>query len=99
MPTTGKLAWAFTSQFPYNTTSVPDVGSDGIDYQIPNTLQLFADSLSAYLITFTATGNNDTIESLLYALDTDASTTLPVLRSTNIAAKAKIGIDLEVPLL
>jgi len=24
---------------------------------------------------------------------------LPALRSTNIAAKAKIGIDLEVPLL
>jgi hypothetical protein len=166
LPTNGKLAWVFVSDFPYNTTSAPDVGSDGIHYEIQNTLQLFAltstgakkwqvtldgtfgdpvvdpqntqiiagskqmlfdpgyiiaasaadghelwrvnlpaengfnqatdtkarfspDGLSAYLIAFTATGNNDTSESFLYALDTNASTTQPVLRSTNIAAQAK----------
>ena len=165
-PTDGHLAWVFVSDFPYNTTSAPDVGSDGIHYEIQNTLQLFAltsagtkkwqttlngvfgdpvvdpqntqiiagskqilldpgyiiaasavdgrelwrvnlpaengfnqstdtkarfaaDGLSAYLITFTATGNNDTSESFVYALDTTASTTLPVLRSTKIVANAK----------
>jgi len=165
-PTNGKLAWVFVSDFPYNTTSAPDVGSDGIHYEIQNTLQLFAltstgtkkwqvtldgvfgdpvvdpqntqiiagskqvlfdpgyiisasaadgheqwrvnlpaengfnqatdtkarfaaDGLSAYLVTFTATGNNDTSESFLYALDTGATSTQPVLRSTSIAAKAK----------
>jgi hypothetical protein len=165
-PTDGHLAWVFASQYPYNTTSAPDVGSDGIHYEIQNTLQLFAltsagtqkwqttldgvfgdpvvdpqntqiiagskqflldpgyiiaasavdghelwrvnlpaengfnqstdtkarfapDGLSAYLITFTATGNNDTSESFVYALDTTTSTTLPVLRSTKIIANAK----------
>jgi hypothetical protein len=165
LPANGKLAWVFTSQFPYNTTSAPDVGSDGIHYENQNTVQLFAltpsgtqkwqvtldgifgdpvvdpqntqillgskqmlfdpgyiistsavdghelwrvnlpsengfnqstdtkarfapDGRSAYLITFTATGNNDTSESFLYALDTAASITQPVLRSTKIAAKA-----------
>ena len=166
LPTNGTLAWVFVSDFPYNTTSAPDVGSDGIHYEIQNTLQLFAltstgtkkwqvtldgvfgdpvvdpqntqiiagskqilldpgyiiavsavdghelwrvnlpaengfnqatdtkarfapDGLSAYLNTFTATGNNDTSESFIYALDTSATMTQPVLRSTNIVAKAK----------
>jgi len=166
LPTNGKLAWVFVSQFPYNTTSAPDVGIDGIHYENQNTLQLFAltsagtqkwqvtlngvfgdpvvdsqntqiilgskqflldpgyiisasvqdghelwrvnlpaengfnqstdtkarfapDGLSAYLITFTATGDNNTSESFVYALDTASSTTLPVLRSSKIALTAK----------
>jgi len=166
LPTNGRLAWVFLSQFPYNTTSAPDVGSDGIHYENQNTLQLFAltsagkqkwqvtldgvfgdpvvdpqntqillgskqmlfdpgyiisasavdghelwrvslpaengfnqatdtkarfapDGLSAYLITFTATGNNDTSESFIYALDTSTTTSTSVLRSANITLNAK----------
>jgi len=164
-PANGRLAWVFSSQYPYNTTSAPDVGSDGIHYEIQNTAELFAltsigtqkwhftlngvfgdpvvdpqntqilagskqflfdpgyiiaasaqdghelwrvnlpaengfnqatdtkarfasDGLSAYLITFTATGNNDTSESFVYALDTGTSTTTAILRSTKIAVTA-----------
>jgi hypothetical protein len=165
-PLNGKLAWVYVSQYPYNTTSAPDVGSDGIHYEIQNTVQLFAltstgtekwhftmngvfgdpvvdpqntqiiagskqmlfdpgyivassaqdghelwrvnlpaengfnqstdtkarfapDGLSAYLITFTATGNNDTSESFIYALDTSASSTTAVLRSTKLTVTAQ----------
>lgn len=165
-PVNGSLAWVFSSPYSYNTTSAPDVGSDGVHYENQNTLELFAlsptgaqnwhitlngvfgdpvidplntqlvlgskttldnagyiiaasaqdghelwrvslppengfnqstdtkarfaaDGLAAYLITFTATGNNDTSESFIYALDTTATTSSPVLRSTRITVTAK----------
>jgi hypothetical protein len=165
-PINGTLSWVFASQYPYNTTSAPDVGSDNIHYEIQNTIELFAltstgtqkwhmtlngvfgdpvvdpqntqiiagskqflfdpgyiiaasaqdghelwrvnlpaengfnqatdskarfapDGLSAYITTFTATGNNDTSESFVYALDTGAASTQPVLRSTKIALTPK----------
>jgi hypothetical protein len=46
------------------------------------------DGLTAYIMTFTATGNNDTSASFLYALDTSATTTSQSLRSTKITLKA-----------
>jgi hypothetical protein len=165
-PVKGSLVWVFVSQYPYNTTSAPDVGSDGIHYEIQNTAELFAltstgtekwhftlngvfgdpvvdpqntqiiagskqflfepgyiiaasaqdghelwrinlpaengfnqstdtkarfapDGQSAYLITLTATGDNNTSESFVYALDTSASNSTAVLRSTKIAVTAK----------
>ena len=62
---------------------------NGFNQSTDTKARFAADGLSAYLITFTATGNNDTSESFVYALDTTASTTLPVLRSTKIVANAK----------
>lgn len=47
------------------------------------------DGSTAYIMTFTATGNNDTSASFLYALDTGSTTTSPTLKSTNIALTAK----------
>jgi hypothetical protein len=165
-PVDGHLAWVFSSQYPYNVSDTPDVGSNGIHYTVQNTVELFGlsttgtqvwhrtltdvvggpvvdpqntqlivgsvqtldqagyiisesaqdghelwrvnlpaesgfnqasdtrarftpDGLTAYIMTFTATGNNDTSASFLYALDTSATTTLPTLKSTKITLTAK----------
>lgn len=166
LPADGRLAWVFSSPYPYNVSDAPDVGSNGIHYTVQNTIELFAlsttgsqiwhftqngifgapvvdpqntqlvqgskqtldkagyitsssaqdghelwrftlppengfnqasdsrarftpDGLSAYMMTFTATGNNDTSASFLYALDTTATATLPPLKSTKITLTAK----------
>jgi hypothetical protein len=47
------------------------------------------DGLTAYMMTFTATGNNETSASFIYALDTSATTTLPTLKSTKITLTAR----------
>ena len=157
----GSLNWTFGSPYPYNVSSPPDIGSDGIHYFVQNTIQLFAlntngtqkwhltladyvagpvvdpqntqlllgsattlnfpgyiiaasaqdghelwrvnlpaeagfnqstdtrarfapDGLTAYLITYTATGDNNTSRSFVYALDTAATATQALLRSTKI---------------
>ncbi|MBA3544299.1 MAG: IPT/TIG domain-containing protein [Chthoniobacterales bacterium] len=46
------------------------------------------DGLTAYMMTFTATGNNDTSASFLYALDTASTTTAQTLKSTKITIRA-----------
>ena len=164
----GSLNWTFVSAYPYNVTSPPDIGSDGIHYFVQNTIQLFAlntdgsqkwhltladyvdgpivdpqntqlllgsattlnfpgyiiaasaqdghelwrvnlpaeagfnqstdtrarftpDGLTAYLYTYTATGDNNTSRSFVYSLDTTATTSQALLRSTNITlATAKV---------
>ena len=49
------------------------------------------DGSVAYLITYTATGDNNTSRSFVYALDTTATTSQALLRSTNITlATAKV---------
>jgi hypothetical protein len=165
-PVDGHLVWVFSSQYPYNVSDTPDVGSNNIHYTVQNTVELFAlsstgiqiwhrtlndvvggpvvdpqntqlivggvqffgepgyvisesaldghelwrvnlpaedgfnqssdtrarfapDGLTAYIMTFTATGNNDTSASFLYALDTTATTTLPTLKSTKITLTAR----------
>ena len=164
-PVDGHLVWVFSSQYPYNVSDTPDVGSNNIHYTVQNTVELFAlsntgtqiwhrtlndvvggpvvdpqntqlivggvqffgepgyvisesaldghelwrvnlpaengfnqssdtrarfapDGLTAYIMTFTATGNNDTSASFLYALDTAATTTTQTLKSTKITLKA-----------
>src|SRR5436309_1108223 len=37
----GTLMWIFSSPYPYNTSSPPDIGSDGTHYFVQNTIQLF----------------------------------------------------------
>ncbi|HEX4666621.1 MAG TPA: IPT/TIG domain-containing protein [Chthoniobacterales bacterium] len=165
-PVDGHLVWVFSSQYPYNVSDTPDVGSNNIHYTVQNTVEVFAlsstgiqiwhrtlndvvggpvvdpqntqlivggvqffgepgyvisesaldghelwrvnlpaedgfnqssdtrarfapDGLTAYIMTFTATGNNDTSASFLYALDTTATTTLPTLKSTKITLTAR----------
>ncbi len=46
------------------------------------------DGLTAYIMTFTATGNNDTSASFIYALDTAATSTGQTLKSARITLKA-----------
>ena len=41
-PVDGHLAWVFSSQYPYNVSDTPDVGSNGIHYTVQNTVELFA---------------------------------------------------------
>jgi len=49
------------------------------------------DGLTAYYTTYTATGDNNTSRSFVYALDTTATTSQALLRSTNITlATAKV---------
>jgi hypothetical protein len=49
------------------------------------------DGLTAYYTTYTATGDNNTSRSFVYALDTAATTSQALLRSTNITlATAKV---------
>jgi hypothetical protein len=53
------------------------------------------DGSTAYVITYTATGDNNTSRSFVYALDTTATTSQALLRSTNITlttAKARTSI-------
>ena len=162
----GRLAWVFSSPYPYNVSDAPDVGSNGIHYTVQNTVELFAlsttgsqiwhvtengifggpvvdpqntqlvqgsrqtldkagyiassstqeghefwrlilppengfnqasdsrarftpDGQTAYMMTFTATGNNDTSASFVYALDTSTTVTLPTLKSTKITLTAR----------
>ncbi len=164
-PIDGRLAWVFSSPYPYNVSDTPDVGSTGIHYTVQNTVELFAlsttgnqiwhrtlddyvggpvvdpqntqlivgsvqtlinpgsiisesaqdghelwrvnlpaesgfnqrsdtrarftpDGFTAYMMTFTATGNNDTSASFLYALDTASTTGQQTLKSTKITIKA-----------
>jgi hypothetical protein len=37
----GTLMWIFSSPYPYNTSSPPDIGSDGTHYFVQNTIELF----------------------------------------------------------
>ena len=53
------------------------------------------DGITAYLTTYTATGDNNTSRSFVYALDTTAAASQALLRSTNITlttAKARTAI-------
>lgn len=168
----GSLLWTFTSPYPYNLSTAPDIGSDGIHYFVQNTIQLFAlnpngtqrwhltladyvggpvvdpqntqlllgsattlnfpgyiiaasaqdghelwrvnlpaeagfnqtpdtrarftaDGSTAYLITLTATGDNNTSRSFVYALDTTATASQALLRSTKLTlttAAARNGV-------
>ena len=171
-PVDGHLVWVFSSQYPYNVSDTPDVGSNNIHYTVQNTVELFAlsstgtqiwhrtlndvvggpvvdpqntqlvvggvqffgepgyvisesaldghelwrinllaengfnqssdtrarfapDGLTAYIMTFTATGKNDTSASFLYALDTAATTASQTLKSTKIILKA-VTVGTEV---
>jgi hypothetical protein len=38
----GSLLWTFVSDYPYNLSSPPDIGSDGTHYFVQNTIQEFA---------------------------------------------------------
>ena len=38
----GSLLWTFISDYPYNLSSPPDIGSDGTHYFVQNTIQEFA---------------------------------------------------------
>src|ERR1044072_8234345 len=155
----GTLMWIFSSPYPYNTSSPPDIGSDGTHYFVQNTIELFGltptgtqkwhvtmrdsgdnaivdpqntqlvlgsantlnkagyikststqdghelwrvalpkeagfnqfpdsrarfspDGSTAYLITATATGNNNTSRSFLYALDASLETATDVVTVT-----------------
>ena len=37
----GSLQWIFSSPYPYNISSPPDIGSDGTHYLVQNTIELF----------------------------------------------------------
>ena len=50
-----------------------------------------ADGLTAYLITYTATGDNNTSRSFVYALDTAATTSQALLRSTKITLTTSVA--------
>jgi hypothetical protein len=180
----GSLLWTFVSDYPYNSSSPPDIGSDGIHYFVQNTIQLFAlntngtqrwhltladyvngpivdplntelllgsaqtldhagyilsqsaldghqlwrvdlpledptvwnpalgmfgfnqfpttrarftpDGLKAYMMTATATGDNNTSKSFVYALDASATTSQALLRSTAITlTTAKTGRSIK----
>jgi len=78
----GPLMWIFSSPYPYNTSSPPDVGSDGTHYFVQNTIELFGLTPSGtqkWHVTMRDTGDNAIV---------DPQNTQLVLGSANTLDKA-----------
>ncbi len=63
---------------------------DGFNQSTDTRARFTLDGSTAYLTTYTATGDNNTSRSFVYALDTTATTSQALLRSTSITLSAKL---------
>jgi hypothetical protein len=78
----GPLMWIFSSPYPYNTSSPPDIASDGTHYFAQNTIELFGLTPSGtqkWHVTMSDTGDNAIV---------DPQNTQLVLGSANTLDKA-----------
>ncbi len=77
----GTLNWIFSSQYPYNTVTPPDIAKDGTHYFVQNTIELFAltpTGVQKWHVTMKDTGDNAIV---------DPQNTQIALGSANILTK------------
>jgi PQQ-like domain len=75
----GTLMWIFSSPYPYNTSSPPDIGSDGTHYFVQNTIQLFGltpAGTQKWQVTMSDTGDNAIVDPQNTQLVLGSATTL-----------------------
>lgn len=77
----GTLNWIFSSPYPYNTSTPPDIATDGTHYFVQNTIELFAltpTGTQKWHLTMKDTGDNAIV---------DPQNTQIVLGSANLPVK------------
>jgi IPT/TIG domain-containing protein len=92
----GAELWRVTLPIEDPTVYNPTVGIFGFNQFVDTRARFSADGSTAYLITATATGDNNTSKSFVYSLNTSVAAPSPTpapstsLRSTNITLSAKL---------